>query len=68
VSVKLCKFGQGMRLHLAHAASLSNSFFCSWSSIMFRSRLSSSQVSWISAHKARISRKQLSALGRMRTI
>lgn len=57
-------------LPLDYAAGTSSrrcSFNCSFSTSMFKYRVASTQSSWISTASARIKRKQLSALGKIRT-
>jgi len=53
-------------VRVVQAASPRNSFVCSASNFLFRIRLPSSQVSWVSAHSARISLRHDWVLGKMR--
>ena len=67
VCVKFCKLRYGIAIGVQAAALRSDSFFCSLRKDIFKYRVASIQCSWVSMASARINRRHLSLLGKIRT-
>ena len=66
-SREFCKLGSGISIEVQAVAFRNYSFFCSRRKDIFKYRVASIQFSSVSMASARINRRQLSRLGKIRT-